>query len=550
MRFLKLLLILFTLCVASNCNVIELDKNSFSKFLGENDHCIVLFYSEDCTACATVIEKLDKLHLEFMNINVSLGKINGERNLKLLEEYQINDFPTLKFFRKKVPEEYYGGKEDLEILEWTKEQISYPIRMIENKLNITKNNIVNFLENDDVIYVLYGTKNSSEYNVFYDVADFNRLSGKFYFVSSELIPNLTENNFVGIYNGSLDIDSVLTSNNDSKNKHNNWLLCLRKYENNGIIFNKSLKNRGDVFEFVKSNHVPLFGEISSKNFAKYSDIDLDLIWLLVPMENGKGNQSIKPYISIFTKISQEFSSTYRVVWLDTSEHSKHLSTVLLVEPEMLPTVAIAKTRPYILPPNTPIEYSTIKQFINDVDSGKIEPKLRSEPIPLYNEDDKFTKIVGINFNSIVLDDNINDWIVLLTTPFCQPCIDTEEILNKLNDALVIQGNSKIKFGIIDISENDLPKDEYYSDSIPSLLFFNKNNSNPSKFNADEISYVNIKEYIVNSTSIEVKNLSFNDPENYNELVVTIFPEFEQFSDEPPTQEQIELVEKSLKHDEL
>ncbi|KAH7648361.1 disulfide isomerase precursor (PDI) [Cryptosporidium bovis] len=550
MRFLNVLLILFTTCVALNCEVIELDKNSFPDFIGKNDHCLVLFYSEDCTACANVIEKLDKLYLEFKNINVSLGKINGERNLKLLEEYQINDFPTLKFFRKKVPEEYYGGRADVEILDWTKEQISYPIKMIESKLDITRTNIIRLLEDDDVIYFLYGAKNSSEYNVFYEIADFNRVSGKFYFISSKLIPNLTASNLIDIYNDNSDTDSILESNNGNSNNNNSWLLCLRRYEDNGIIFNKSLKNKGDVFEFIKNNHVPLFGEISSKNFVKYSDIDFDLIWLLVPMENGKGNQSIKPYVSILTKISQEFSSNYRVVWLDTSEHSTHLSTVLLVEPEMLPTIAVAKTRPYILPPNTPIEYSTIKKFIQDVDSGKIEPKLRSEPIPLYNENDKFTKIVGVNFNSIVLDDKNNDWIILLTTPFCQPCNDTEEILKKLNDALTIQGDSKIKFGIIDISENDLPKDEYYSNSIPSLLFFSKHNSNPAKFNADEISYINIKQYITNSTSIDIENLSFNDPENYNDLVVTIFPEFEQFADEPPTQEQIDLVENSLKHDEL
>ncbi|KAJ1614324.1 protein disulfide isomerase [Cryptosporidium canis] len=524
----------------------ELTKGSFGDFIAKNEHCLVIFYTDDCAACVTIMERLEKLSEEIAGIKVAVAKINGERNLKILEEYQINDYPAMKFFRNKVPEEYYGGREENEIMDWLRDQVSFPTLALEKDM-LSREKLLSMLAKDDVLYIFYGGRQSQEQSVFVDVANYNRASGKFYQISEEsLDAGLTREQFIDIFQSDAKLDSASRGGSSEP-----WIVCLRRYES-AIAFKGSVRDRQEVWDFVKANQIPLFGEISSKNYIKYSEIEYDLIWLLVPMEPGKGEESIKPYVTLFTQLSQEFSSDYRVVWLDTSEHSSHLNTVLLVEPEMLPTVAVAKSRPYLLPPNTPIEYSTIKKFLQDIESNRVEPKLRSEPIPVYSENEVVTKLVGNNFKSMVLEDNSNDWLVLLVTPFCQPCIDTEEIIRKLHDAASFATSGpKIKFGSFDISENDLPKDEFYSSSIPSIIFFNrKSPDNPTHFNGEEISYLSIKDYILNSTSIDPSEISFLDPANATDLVVTVFSDFEQFSDEYPTQEQIEMVEKSMAHDEL
>lgn len=527
----------------------ELNKDIFKEYITSNQHCLVIFYTDDCAACVTIIERLEKLSDELASLKVSVAKINGERNIKILDDYQINDYPAMKFFRNTVPEEYYGGREENEIMDWFRDQVSFPVLALE-KDSISKQGLETLLLKSDVLYIFYGGKSSQEQKVFVDVANYNRASGKFYQISKEdLNTGLSQESFISIFQSDAKLDSAKKDKSDSS--FDPWIVCLRRYEN-AIPFQGSLKDKQEVWDFVKANQIPLFGEISSRNYVKYSEIEYDLIWLLVPMEPGKGEESIKPYVPLFTQISQEFSSNYRVVWLDTSEHSSHLNTVLLVEPEMLPTVAVAKARPYLLPPNTPIEYSTIKKFLQDIESNKIEPKLRSEPVPLYEENEVVSKIVGNNFNSMVLEDQKNDWLVILVTPFCQPCIDTEEIIRKIYDSISFGASgSKIKFGSFDISENDLPKDEFYSNSIPSIIFFSRNNpGNPVHFDADEISYFNIKDYILNSTSIDSGEISFVDPANATDLVVTVFSDFEQFSDEYPTQEQVEMVDKSIHHDEL
>lgn len=546
---LQAVLFFLYLSIVQGGSLTELNKNNFNEFITKNEYGLVIFYTDDCAACVTIIERLEKLSEELTNIKVSVAKINGERNIKILEEYQINDYPALKFFRNKVPEEYYGGREEDEIIGWLKDQVAFPVSVLEKSM-VSKDGLESLLLKNDVIYIFYGNKNSSEESIFIDVANYNRASGKFYqILKDDMEFGLSKEDFINIFQSGVELDSVKS---DSKNVNSDsWIICLRRYEN-AIPFRGSPSVKKEVWDFVKAHQIPLFGEISSKNYVKYSEIEYDLIWLLVPMEPGKGEESIKPYVTLFTQISQEFSENYRVVWLDTSEHSSHLNTVLLVEPEMLPTVAVAKSRPYLLPPNTPIEYSTIKKFLHDIESNKIEPKLRSEPIPLYHENESIIKIVGNNFNSMVLEDKKNDWLIILVTPFCQPCIDTEEIIRKLHDAISFgNSESKIKFGSFDISENDLPKDEFYSNSIPSIIFFNRNDhSNPIHFNAEEISYFNVKDYMINSTSINKNEISFVDPANATDFVVTVFSDFEQFSDEFPTQEQIEMVEKSIKRDEL
>ncbi|OII77532.1 thioredoxin family protein [Cryptosporidium andersoni] len=532
------ILVLFFILVFSfvNCDsekaveLFELNSKNFNEFIYGFDHSLVIFYSLECPVCITMIDSFTKLLDKLRERDVMVGKINGEENLILLEKYQIQDYPTIKFFRKTRAEEYFGGKEIHEILQWVDNQISYPVTIINNSTFLSKQNIEELTEMHGIIYIMHGILNSSRFDNYIKVADFNRVSGKFYFIPSNTI-NTTILDIVNAVNDT----SFNNTNLYNKEDLSEWLLCLRQYESKVYIYDGTFDLQSDIESFIRAHNIPLFGEISGKNYIKYADVQYDLIWLLVPMDKDKAIQSIQPYIKMFVELAKEFEDEYRVVWLDTAEHSMHLNTVLLVEPEMLPTVAIAKSRPYILPPNTVIDLATIRQFIIDVNDGKVEPKLRSEPIPSYNktngnQNSDLIKLVGNNFSSMVLDDEENDWLVILITPFCQPCTDTEKLLKKIKSAIISTNKSPINFGFIDISENDLPKDDFYSKSIPSIFFIKARQKTPIHFTNDKVSYLNIKKFILDSTSNDKDSIKFSDPPNVNNLVVTLFPDFEQFGD--------------------
>ena len=106
-------------------------------------------------------------------------------------------------------------------------------------------------------------------------------------------------------------------------------------------------------------------------------------------------------------------------------------------------------------PRAPLE-DELEGFVQDFLDGKLQPTVKSEPIPEPNGH-PLVHVVGLTYQEIVMDKEKDVLLAFCIDP-CGPCERLFPTLEKL--ALLYASNAKLKgqvtIGKIDIDENDIP----------------------------------------------------------------------------------------------
>ncbi|MFN8285088.1 MAG: thioredoxin [Chitinophagales bacterium] len=74
------------------------DKKSFSDYIHQNKPVLVDFYAEWCGPCRVMHPILEELKQK-MNDDITVLKINVDKNARVASKYQIQGVPTLILFK-------------------------------------------------------------------------------------------------------------------------------------------------------------------------------------------------------------------------------------------------------------------------------------------------------------------------------------------------------------------------------------------------------------------------------------------------------------------
>ena len=78
--------------------IAELNDINWGKVVERNiKPAIVMFFSENCSHCRTMMPYFEKYSLEF-NEDILFGKLNVEKNIWIRDRYGIMSTPTFKYF--------------------------------------------------------------------------------------------------------------------------------------------------------------------------------------------------------------------------------------------------------------------------------------------------------------------------------------------------------------------------------------------------------------------------------------------------------------------
>uniref|UniRef100_A0A915NLJ0 Thioredoxin domain-containing protein n=1 Tax=Meloidogyne floridensis TaxID=298350 RepID=A0A915NLJ0_9BILA len=105
-------------------------------------------------------------------------------------------------------------------------------------------------------------------------------------------------------------------------------------------------------------------------------------------------------------------------------------------------------------------------FLKDFVKGKVQPHLKSQPIPKADKGPVFT-LVGNNFEAIVNDES-KDVLIEAYAPWCGHCKAFEQPYKQFATKLTKQEPNLI-FTKIDATENDLPE-KYKVEGFPTIFF--------------------------------------------------------------------------------
>jgi protein disulfide-isomerase A1 len=123
----------------------------------------------------------------------------------------------------------------------------------------------------------------------------------------------------------------------------------------------------------------------------------------------------------FRPIAEKHRGAINIVTLDAKLFGAHAGNLNL-EPEKFPAFAIqetAKNAKYPYDQTKKLEVKEVGKFIKNVLDGKVEPSIKSEPIP-ETQEGSVTVVVGRNYQEVVID-NEKDVLVEFYAPWCGHC---------------------------------------------------------------------------------------------------------------------------------
>lgn len=255
------------------------------------------------------------------------------------------------------------------------------------------------------------------------------------------------------------------------------------------------------FESIINGSIPTY-KVFNKN--DFNEENLEYLVLIT-------DQFKNEYHDIFYKLTKEYPE-YKIGAV-TSEGYPAIQVIISKSISYIPDLfLINPSEGYYYPNNNLFQNkslksksfaSKIKCYINDIRAKKINPIYFSEELPQENNNTYVHKVVGLNYQEFIQDDN-NDVVILYS-----PSFGPKEVFDMFNEVALSLKGEKIKFGIYDNIRNASPMKLPEFVQIPHIEIFpkgDKNNSKPmlSLMNKNGL-YRFLKEY--SKVNISVQNIT-------------------------------------------
>ena len=435
MKSLGFFAVVVTGAAAQDVHVLT-DAN-FKGFLEDNANgALVEFYAPWCGHCKQLEPEYNKAAkmLHEAGVKAALGKVDATVESKLAGQFDVRGYPTLKWFVGGEPSEYDGPRQADGIVQWIK-GVSGPA-VVEGEPK----------GEEAVSVTLYA---GEEDEAFSAAAKSNRKKADWFFSKAE---------------------------GDAK--------VVIKHKGEDAIESSDVK---EVATFFKDNSFPNFGALTGETFGTYMERGNGLIWALFKMEDKeKVDDIVNAERAKFIEFAQSegVKGDYSVAWTNTAEFGKVLENMFGITefPRLVVQKKAGDKKSYIYTPDgDTLEKEAITQFVADVAAGKIEPNLKSEPVPEEPQADPVKVVVGKSLQEQVFHAE-RDAMLEIYAPWCGHC-------KKLEPEYIKIGKKAIKEGIDDIlliakmdgTTNDSPNDAITYTGFPTIYYVKAGSDTPIKY---------------------------------------------------------------------
>merc|ERR1711902_184163 len=172
-----------------------------------------------------------------------------------------------------------------------------------------------------------------------------------------------------------------------------------------------------------------------------------------------------------------------------------------------PMVAVKADKKYVMDAEFSME--SFEQFLNDYQDGKLEPYLKSEPVPASQGNVKVA--VGKNWDDLVGNSG-KDALVEFYAPWCGHCKKLTPIYDELGEKMADEDVEIVK---MDATANDVPP-QYDVKGFPTLYWLPKGSKKPVAYNGGR-ELDDFVKYIAEHATSELKGWGRKAKEKKTEL---------------------------------
>jgi protein disulfide-isomerase A1 len=207
-----------------------------------------------------------------------------------------------------------------------------------------------------------------------------------------------------------------------------------------------------IEKFAKTAATPLIGEVGPETYSDYMSAGIPLAYIFAETaeERKELSDKLKP-------IAEAQRGVINFGTIDAKAFGAHAGNLNL-KTDKFPAFAIqevAKNQKFPFDQDKEITFEAIKAFVDDFVAGKIEPSIKSEPIP-EKQEGPVTVVVAKNYNDIVLDDE-KDVLIEFYAPWCGHC---KALAPKYEELGALYAKSEFKDKVViakvDATANDVP----------------------------------------------------------------------------------------------
>jgi len=423
---------------------------NWSAHLKANPQSLVEFDAPWCGQCKKLDPELEKAALNLKSRGVAIAKVDATDSKELASKYNVKTFPTFVWFEEGRDYEFNGENTAGSIEEWVVSMTGPAVLRASAPVDPptgARPTVVLYAHD-----LLPG---------FEQAAKESRKKAVWMFVSTP---------------GSNDAAKLVLSH---------------PREEEIVLRGPDCGRKEKVLELFKENVVPMFGPLDDDTWDIYMEAGTrhkkGLIWSLFADEDEDGVEAVQAkHRPMMLEVAKRVRGKYYVTYTDTELHKDTLENV--VGTAKFPAIAVQTSSghkwKYIY--EGPLTVSRITAFVQDVESGIVSPRLRSESERAGDTRSRapVTRAVSTTLERIAFTPN-KDVLLYVTAPWCGHCKKLDPECQKLGEKIQSDRlDDLITIAKIDGVANDSPLDSLEWTSFPTLWYIKAGQSAPMVFEGE------------------------------------------------------------------
>ncbi|KAI1172464.1 protein disulfide-isomerase [Nemania sp. FL0916] len=403
-------------------DVVQLKKDDFDAFIKDNSLVLAEFFAPWCGHCKALAPEYEEAATTLKEKDIKLVKVDCTEEQDLCQTYGVEGYPTLKIFRGPENITPYSGQRKAAAI------TSYMIKQSLPAVSILNTETLeDFKTADKVVLVAYVDSSDKASNDVYSA-----VAEKF------------RDNYLF---GSTD-DAALA---EAEGVTAPAIVLYKAFDEGKAVFSEKFDEEA-IASFTKTASTPLVGEVGPETYSDYMSAALPLAYIFAetPEERKELGDALKP-------LAEKYRGKINFATIDAKAYGAHAGNLNLPT-DKFPSFAIQETvknQKFPFSVEEAITIETIGKFVEDFSAGKIEPSLKSEPVP-ETQEGPVTVVVGKSYEDIVLDD-AKDVLIEFYAPWCGHC---KALAPKYDELAALYADSEFKDKVViakvDATANDVP----------------------------------------------------------------------------------------------